>query len=83
MCNIQNIEQLVYIILQAVNERDDDPDARPMLYDPLQGGKTTQFQQYLATVIGMIHFVYRILYNIYSFKDYTILNVYLDECKRS
>ncbi|XP_055307619.1 facilitated trehalose transporter Tret1-like isoform X2 [Sitodiplosis mosellana] len=36
---------------RTVNERGDDPDARPMLYDPLQGSKTTKSQQYLATVI--------------------------------
>lgn len=42
---------------QAVNDRADDPDARPMLYDPLQGGRTTKTQQYLATVIGMYFIV--------------------------
>lgn len=41
------------IFLQTVNERN-DPDARPMLYDPLQGSKTTKSKQYLATVIGKI-----------------------------
>lgn len=38
--------------LQTVNDRADDPDARPMLYDPLQGSKITKSRQYLATVIG-------------------------------
>lgn len=45
-----------YSYLQSVNERGDDPDARPMLYDPLQGSKTTKSQQYLATVISKKYF---------------------------
>lgn len=49
---------------QTVNERSDDPDARPMLYDPLQGGHTSKTNQYLATVIGKYgffsHFIQKI-----------------------
>lgn len=43
------------VYFQTVNERGDDPDARPMLYDPLQGSRTSKSRQYLATVIGMYH----------------------------
>ncbi|XP_031626373.1 facilitated trehalose transporter Tret1 isoform X3 [Contarinia nasturtii] len=44
------MKQSYDIAKKTVNDRN-DPDARPMLYDPLQGSKTTKGSQYLATII--------------------------------
>lgn len=41
----------IFYELQNVNDRDEQ-DARPMLYDPIQGGRTSKGPQYLATFIG-------------------------------
>lgn len=56
---------------QTVNERADDPDARPMLYDPLQGGRTTKTNQYLATTIGKYRFYGFDSKNFIAFRKYS------------
>lgn len=76
----------VYIYKQAVNDRADDPDARPMLYDPLQGGKTTKTQQYLATIIGMycseLHLNQFLRLSTFS-ESRNLIGAVSNECKRS